>query len=61
MPIAPCPYVCGCSAMAGVGYEPKMAGATRESVKLKGVVNNESTGFGIYQKILDRVLATNGI
>ena len=47
MPIAPCPYVCGCSAMAGVGYEHKMAGVTRESVKLEGVVDNESTKFGI--------------
>ena len=41
--------------------EHEMAGITREPAKLKGAVNDENTEFGVWQQIVDRVLATNDI
>ena len=52
MPVVACPCVCGCSAMAGVGYK---------SITWQGAVNDGSTEFGVLQQIIDRMLVTNGI
>ena len=36
-----------------------MAAVTRESAKLEGAINNESAELGVWQQIIDRVLATS--